>query len=88
MKFLYLSVILINKYGAMLLEAILLQYLSKIITTVSWVAVYMVIVTVNFMNLTHSGMVVGVQLVMIVALHLEHHGSTATSLNLRVELLK
>ena len=33
-------------------------------------------------------MVMVIQLVMIVALHLEHHGSTVTSLNLRVELLK
>ena len=33
-------------------------------------------------------MVVVAQLVMIVALHLDHHGSTVTSLNLRVELLK
>ena len=33
-------------------------------------------------------MVMVVQLVMIVALHLEHHGSTVTLLNLRVKLLK
>ena len=40
------------------------------------------------MNQIHSGMVVVVQLVMTVALYSEHHGSTITSLNLKVELLK
>ena len=42
----------------------------------------------KFMNQTHSEMVVVVHLLVIVALHLEHHGSTVNLLKLRVELLK
>ena len=46
------------------------------------------IVVNQYFEIDPLWVVVVVQLVMIVALNLEHHGSTVTSLNLRVELLK
>ena len=48
----------------------------------------MVRVTAHSMDQTHSGMVVVAHLPVTAALHLEHHGSTVTSLNLRRELLR
>ena len=66
-------------------QVLILHHLSSPTITVNLAVMQLLM---DFMDQTHSGMVVVAQLVMIDALHLEHHGSTVTSLNLRRELLK
>ena len=64
---------------------LILNHLSSPTVTVNLAVMQFLL---DFMDQTHSGMVVVVQLVETVTLHLEHHGSIITSLNLRRELLK